>query len=54
MDDVIFPSEEAIMQARNNLTSADVNVGNEQEWGPGELEFEAEMRVLDQSVNDWR
>jgi len=47
VDNLILPSEEAIEVTRNSNKSQDVNMGNSKKWGVGELEFEAEMRKLD-------
>lgn len=51
VDNLILPSEEAIEVTRNSNKSQDVNMGNSKKWGVGELEFEAEMRKLDNAVS---
>lgn len=51
MDNLVFPSEEAIKRARENSTASHINVGSDKKWKIGELEFEAEMRLLDNAVS---
>lgn len=51
LDNLVFPSEEAIEQVLKNADSESVNMGGGKKWRAGELEFEAEMRVLDNAVS---
>jgi adducin len=52
--EIIYPSKKAIDQVKEvaNRGGGGVNVTkSEMKWGLGELEFEAEMRLMDSMVN---
>ena len=51
LDNLVMPSEEAIEITRNNASAQDCNMGNTKKWAAGEMEFEAEMRKLDNAVS---
>lgn len=51
IDNIVLPTEEAIQKVRDNHQAQDVNMkAGDRKWRYGELEFEAEMRTLDNAV----
>ncbi|KAF6022106.1 add-1 [Bugula neritina] len=47
LDNLTYISEEAITLVKNHMHADATNLGSEIMWEPGALEFEAEMRILD-------
>lgn len=52
LDNLVMPSAEALERCRKNNASSHVNTSGDKKWGYGELEFEAEMRALDNAVSN--
>ena len=50
LDNLVLPSEEAIERTAKFNTASDVNT-SDKKWRVGELEFEAQMRMLDNAVS---
>jgi len=50
LDNLTYISEEAITLVKNHMHADATNLGSEVTWEPGALEFEAEMRILDNKV----
>lgn len=51
LENLVIPSDDVIANGPSLINSESVNVQNEKKWRAGELEFEAEMRTLDNAVS---
>lgn len=51
IDNLSLPSEEIQKKVHSTGSAQRVNHGADKKWRFGELEFEAEMRVLDNAVS---